>query len=223
MDNISIALVEDQQLFRNGLHALIKEAEGIEVLQIAEGGHQFLDQLKAAPVLPDVALVDMNMPEMNGYELMELLQKQYPSIKVIMLTVYNQERFIIKMVEAGVAGYLVKNCEIDEVILAIRTAYKTGFYFNESTLQALHHAHKFKGNEARSFANITIALTEREIEVLRLICSEYTNAEIAETLSISQRTVDGHRNNLLAKAGCKNTAGLVVFAVNNNFYNKISF
>ncbi|MCF8450228.1 MAG: response regulator transcription factor [Taibaiella sp.] len=223
MDNISIALVEDQQLFRNGLHALLKETEGINVMQIAEGGHQFLELLKAAPALPDVALLDMNMPEMNGFELLELLQKHYPSIKVIILTIYNQERFIIKMVEAGVAGYLVKNCEIDEVILAIRTAYKTGFYFNQSTLQALHHANKFKGNEARSFANITIALTEREIEVLRLICSEYTNAEIAETLSISQRTVDGHRNNLLAKAGCKNTAGLVVFAVNNNFYNKISF
>jgi len=130
----------------------------------------------------------------------------------------NQERFIVRMIEAGVAGYLVKNCEIEEVRQAIRTAHKTGFYFNEATMMAMRNGYKMKNTQVKSFANIPVELTEREVEVLRLICREYTNVEIAEQLSISPRTVDGHRNNLLAKAGCKNTAGLVLFAVNNNIY-----
>jgi DNA-binding NarL/FixJ family response regulator len=167
--------------------------------------------------------VDMNMPEMNGMELTELLLKQHPEMRIIILTVHNQERFIIKMIEAGVAGYLVKNCDIEEVLTAIRAAHKTGFYFNESTMQAMRNGYRNKKGDVRSFANIAVEITEREAEVLRLICREYTNTEIGDRLHISPRTVDGHRNNLLAKAGCRNTAGLVLFAVNNGFFDPVSF
>lgn len=218
MEKISVALVEDQRLFREGLQALLKENDDIDVSHVADNGRVFLEQLAGGNPLPDVALVDMNMPEMNGFELVEILQKQYAGIKTIVLTVHNQERFIVKMVEAGVAGYLVKNCEIEEVLEAIRSAYKTGFYFNEATMLAMRNGIKSKTAQVKSFANIPVELTEREAEVLRLICAELTNVEIAEQLCISPRTVDGHRNNLLAKAGCRNTAGLVLFAVNNGIY-----
>lgn len=218
MNKIKIAIVEDQHLFRDGLHGLLKEIADFEVVGTFENGKIFVEQLANAQLLPDVVLADMNMPELNGYDLTLWLQKKYPSIKVIILTVYNQDRFISKMIEAGVAGYLVKNCEIDEVVLAIRTAHKTGFYFNEATLNAMRKGYKLKGSQLRSFSNIPIELTEREIEILKLICQELTNAEIAEKLYISARTVDGHRNNLLSKTGCRNTAGLVLFAVNNHIY-----
>ncbi len=221
MDKIKIALVEDQRLFRDGLHAMLKETEDMDVVTVADNGKHFLEQLKGAEVLPEVAMVDMNMPEMNGFELTEILLKQYPQMRIIILTVHNQERYIIKMIEAGVAGYLVKNCDIEEVRLAIRTAHKTGFYFNDSTMLAMRNGYKSKSNQVRSFANIPVDLTEREIEVLRFICKEFTNTEIAEMLNISPRTVDGHRNNLLAKAGCRNTAGLVLFAVNNGLYDQV--
>ena len=221
MDKIRVALVEDQRLFRDGMAALINESGDMEVIAVADNGRHFLNQLPAMEQLPNVALIDMNMPERNGLELAGILVKQQPDIRVIVLTVHNQERFIVKMIEAGVAGYLVKNCDIEEVRQAIRTAHKTGFYFNEATMLAMRNGYKLKNTQVKSFANIPVELTEREVEVLCLICREYTNVEIADKLNISPRTVDGHRNNLLAKAGCKNTAGLVLFAVNNNIYDPV--
>jgi DNA-binding NarL/FixJ family response regulator len=109
MENIKIAIVEDQRLFREGIHSLLKETHGMDIVAVAENGLQFLEILENG-ILPDVALVDMNMPELNGFELVEIMVKRFPSVKCIILTVYNQERFIVKMIEAGVAGYLVKNC-----------------------------------------------------------------------------------------------------------------
>ncbi len=223
MDKIKVALIEDQHLFRNGVNALLREVEDFEVLAAVENGKIFLDLLSGSEGIPHVILVDINMPELNGFDLTCIVQKLYPSIKIIILTVYNQERFISKMVEAGVAGYLVKNCDIEEVILAIRTAHKSGFYFNESTLSAIRKSFKIKNSNFRSLSNIPIDLTVREIEILKLICQEHTNSEIALQLHISSRTVDGHRNNLLAKIGCKNTAGLVLFAVNNHIYESTIF
>jgi DNA-binding NarL/FixJ family response regulator len=221
MDKIRIAIVEDQRLFRDGLHAMLKEDDDLDVISVADNGKEFLEMLEQAQQMPHVALVDMNMPEMNGFELAGIMQKQYPDIRIIVLTVYNQERFISKMIEAGVAGYLVKNCDIQEVVLAVKTAHKTGFYFNDATLSAMRNSLKAKTGQVRSMSNIAIELTEREAEVLKLICQEYTNAEIGEILHVSPRTVDGHRNNLLAKTGCRNTAGLVLFAVNNSFYDPL--
>lgn len=218
MDKIRVALVEDQRLFRDGMAALVNETEDMQVTAVADNGRHFLDQLPGLEQMPNIALIDMNMPEMNGMELAEILGKQQPDIRVIVLSVHNQERFIVRMIEAGVAGYLAKNCDIEEVRQAIRTAHKTGFYFNEATMMAMRNGYKMKNTQVKSFANIPVELTEREVEVLCLICKEHTNVEIAELLNISPRTVDGHRNNLLAKAGCKNTAGLVLFAVNNNIY-----
>ena len=218
MDKIRIAIIEDQRLFRDGLQAMLKEDVELDVVAVADNGKQFLDIVRAGLELPNVALVDMNMPEMNGFELTEVIQKQYPDTRVIILSVHNQERFISKMVEAGVAGYLVKNCDIQEVVLAIKTAHKTGFYFNEATLTAMRNARRHKAGQVRSITNIPIELSARELDVLKLICMEHTNVEIAEMLFLSPRTVDGHRNNLLAKIGCRNTAGLVLFAVANGFY-----
>jgi DNA-binding NarL/FixJ family response regulator len=221
MGKIKIAIVEDQRLFRDGLQAMLKEDEELEVIGVADNGKQFLDMVEGG-LVPNVALVDLNMPEMNGFELAGVLQKQYPEMRTIVLTVHNQERFISKMIEAGVAGYLVKNCDIQEVALAIKTAHKTGFYFNDDTLRAMRGGLRSKSVQVRSLSNIAVDLTERETEVLKLICQEYTNAEIGEQLHVSARTIDGHRNNLLAKAGCRNTAGLVLFAVNNGFYDPFS-
>ncbi len=216
MDKIKIALVEDQQLFRESLAALLERIPEFEVLTVCENGRVFMDTLATLPVAPDVVLVDMDMPEMNGVQLTEALHKQRPDIKVIILTVYNQERFMVKMVEAGACGYLLKNCGTEEVLNAIRQAYSAGYYFNEFFLNAMKNGAKYKSASMLDFNHIPVELTEREREILLLICQELTNIEIGEKLFISPRTVDGHRNNLLAKTGARNTAGLVVFAVTNN-------
>ncbi len=218
MDKIRIAIADDQQLFRHGLAGLIQSVPEFELVTEAENGRVMLDNLKALPVLPDIALIDMHMPEMNGVELNEVLQKEYPSVKVLVLSVYDQERFISKMIEAGACGYLTKNCEISELVTAIHSTCKTGFYFNNATLQAMRKSAQFKDADIRNISNIPIELTSRESEILQLLCQEFTNAEIGEKLFISVRTVEGHRNNLLAKAGCRNSAGLVIFAIKNNLF-----
>jgi len=223
MNKIKIAIVEDQALFRNGINSILKEIEDFEVVGTMENGRRFLDHLDAAGAIPDVILADMNMPELNGFELTAILQKKHPSIKIIVLSVFNQERFILKMVEAGVAGYLTKNCEVEEVVLAIRTVHKTGFYFNEGILRAIRSPSRMKNTQLLSFTSAPIELTEREIEIIQLVCRELTNNEIGKELSLSSRTVDWHRNNILAKIGCKNTAGLVLFAVKNNIFEEEPF
>ncbi len=222
MERIKVALVEDQRLFRDGLYALLNASPEFEMIGVADNGLQFLSMLEKGKV-PDVALVDMNMPQLNGFELVEILVKRYPVIRSIILTVHNQERFIAKMVEAGVAGYLVKNCDFEEVKTAIVSAHSSGFYFNEATINAMRTINKHKNGPVRSFADIPIVLSDRESQILRLICRENTNAEIAEILNLSPRTVDGHRNNLLAKVGCKNTAGLVLFALKHDIFDFYSF
>jgi DNA-binding NarL/FixJ family response regulator len=218
MNEILIGLVDDQQLFRGGLASLIQSVPGFKLFSEAENGKIFIQQLEAAGTLPDIVLIDMHMPEMNGVELNEILQQRFPSIKVLILSVYDQERFIAKMIEAGACGYLTKNCEITELVAAVNTTYKNGFYFNQATLQAMRKAAQFKGSDIRNINNISIELTIREKEILVLLCKECTTAEIGEQLFISPRTVEGHRNNLLMKTGCRNTAGLVIFAIKNGLF-----
>ena len=136
----------------------------------------------------------------------------------MVLSVYDQERFIGKMIEAGASGYLTKNCEIEELVTAVNTVYKTGFYFNNVTLRAMRKALQYRSGDIRNLNNISVELTGREKEVLELLCKEFTNTEIAEKLLISSRTVEGHRNNLLLKSGSRNTAGLVIFAIKNGLF-----
>ncbi len=218
MEKIRIAIVDDQQLFRQGLVALIHDVKEFEFVMDAETAKELLDKLKEADSLPDILLMDMKLPDLNGAELNLILQKEFPAVKVIVVSMFDQERFIYRMIEAGACGYLAKNCDKQELITAITTTVKSGFYFNYSTMKAMRNAAVYKSQPLRNINHIPIELTEREEEVLKLICIENTNAEIAEKLFLSIRTVDGHRNNLLAKTGCKNTAGLVVFAIRYGFF-----
>ena len=218
MSDIQISLVDDQHLFRSGLASLIKSVPGFALLSEAENGKHFIKQLENDNALPDVALIDMEMPEMNGVELNAILQKQYPSVKVLILSTYNQERFIYKMIEAGACGYLTKNCGIEELMVAINSTYKNGFYFNQDTLLAMRKTSEYKLAEIKNINNIAVELTARESEILILLCSELSNIQIGERLFISSRTVEGHRNKLLVKTGCRNTAGLVVFAIKHDLF-----
>ncbi|QDW27176.1 response regulator transcription factor [Pedobacter sp. KBS0701] len=213
MENIRIAIVDDQNIFRQSLGMLINSIPGFELVTDAHSGPDFLEKLKGLHTLPDIALIDMSMPGMNGIELNEILQKQYPQIKIVVLSVLIQERLISKMIAAGADAYLEKNCNKDELITTINTVHATGFYINQQTMQALQHTANFKNKKNRELADITADITKREREVLEMICNELSAAEIAGKLYLSVRTVEGHRNNLILKTGCRNTAGLVLFAV----------
>ena len=215
MENIRIGLTDDQLLFRQGLASLITSVPGFELVMEADNGIDCLEKLSQLSDTPDVILIDMEMPGMDGIELNGELHKKYPAIKVIVLSVHANERLIARTIEAGASGYLVKNCNKEELITAIKTVISNGFYIHTQVLQAIQHQAGKKNKALKNVSHVDIDLTEREKEILILICKEFTNEEIAEKLFISVRTVEGHRNNLLAKTGCRNTAGLVVFAVKN--------
>ncbi|WP_298732852.1 response regulator transcription factor [uncultured Chitinophaga sp.] len=214
---IRIAIADDHTLFRQSLALLLQQAPGMELVAEAADGPSLLQALAAMPSLPDIALIDIDMPGMNGVELNEHLQASYPQVKVVVLSIYTQERIISRMINAGASAYLFKNCEKEEFIQAIETTYKSGFYVNKQVFEALQRVKK-PSTELKNINAIAIELTNRETEVLRLICQEYNNSEIAEKLALSVRTVEGHRNNLLLKTGCRNTAGLVLFAIRYGFF-----
>lgn len=221
MNQISLAIVDDQELFRQGIIALMSKIPQVKLVADASSGGALLQYLANTPTLPDIVLMDMEMPGMNGIELNRALHLQYPDIKVIMLTLYDQGRYVFKMVEEGVCGYLSKSCSMEELQEAITKVYTSGFFFTDLIKNALQQSSDFRKKQPLHFNSNVADLTVREKEIMNLICKEYTNTEIAEKLFISPRTVEGHRNNLLMKTGSKNTAGLVVFAIKHGIYDVV--
>jgi DNA-binding NarL/FixJ family response regulator len=210
---IKVAITDDQVLFRKGMASIINTFDGISIVLEADNGRVLLDTLASADALPDVVLLDLSMPELNGIETTKILHTQYPSIKIIILSVYGEDRFVTHLMELGVNAYLFKNVEPEEVERAIKTVVEKDFYFNEAFLNAMKNRLSNKRQKILLTDNIPSTLTTREIEVLKLICKQKTAQEIGEQLFISVRTVDGHRNNLLEKTGARNSAGLVLFAI----------
>lgn len=203
-------MAEDQVMFRESLATFLQAVPNFTVLFHAENGKKLIDLLHQSNETPDVVLLDLTMPEMNGLQTTEYLREHFPDIKILILSVHSEQRHIAHMIGVGVNAYLVKNTELDTLKAAIEAIYHKGFYFTEEALLALHSGMAQK--KSRNF-QIENNLTAREKEVLALICQELTTSEIAQKLFLSARTVEGHRNSLLEKTGARNTAGLVLFAI----------
>ncbi|HPB12657.1 MAG: response regulator transcription factor [Bacteroidales bacterium] len=208
MEKIRIIITDDHQLFRNGLKILLNAFPEFEVTGEASNGEEFLRVLKESPA--DVALMDINMPEMDGIEATRKGLKLCPDIDIIALSMYGEEEYYYKMVDAGAKGFVLKDSDISEVKEAILTVRKGGSYFSQELLYHVIQKIKHRENESRS-AN----LSRREKEILLKICEGLSNQEIADALFISKRTVDKHRANLLGKTNSKNTASLILFAIRN--------
>ena len=212
---IKLALADDQNLFRKGMSMLLRELDGMEVtLECANGK----DLLKAIGVVPvDIVLLDLEMPVMDGVETMKRMRTDHPEVKVLVLSMHSEEKFIVHMMELGANGYLLKTAEAAEVETAIRSVAESGYYFSDMVSQVMLQG-LVKKDKVRPYFNVVDPLSERELEVLKLICAEKTTPEIAEQLFLSPRTVEGHRNNILLKTGARNVAGLVVFAMTNGIH-----
>jgi two-component system, NarL family, response regulator NreC len=214
---IKVGLVEDQFLFRKGIHAIISSWADMEVVFESADGYSLIQKLENAITLPDVMLVDLSLPpdgkkEFSGLDVTNALKTTYPEIKVIILSVHEDDHFIAKLIRNGAHGYLVKDSSPKEVYDAIVAVHTRGIYINEKALKAIQNVSNKKTPLISNNSN-TIPLTRREEEILHLICKQKTTDEIAEELFISPKTVNGHRNNLLQKTGCRNVAGLVAFAL----------
>jgi DNA-binding NarL/FixJ family response regulator len=213
---INIAIADDQSLFRKGIISLLNTFHNMKVVVEAENGKELLDFLAETTETVHLALLDINMPVMNGIEAMKQLRSKYPHIKNVILTVHEEDKYINKLIEEGANAYLAKNTQPDELEKAITTVVTHDYYFNENTIRAMHN--HVQGKRQRISLQPADEVTNREKETLQLICKEFTTPGIAEKLFISEHTVDGHRNNLLMKTGCRNTAGLVLFAIKYNLF-----
>jgi DNA-binding NarL/FixJ family response regulator len=211
--SIKIAIADDYKIYRDGLKVGLSADENLEVIAEADNGEDLLKLLET--ITPDVILMDLKMPILDGMETTKAVRKKYPSIKVLVVTMYEDDKFIIHMMEIGANGYLLKNAEPDEIRKSIYAVHENGYYFNDVVNKALLKKLVLKNNLKPSF-NQNVELTERELEVLKLICEEKTAAEIAKQIFLSPRSVEGIRQRLIEKVGVRNTAGLVMFAVKNN-------
>lgn len=208
--SIRVFLVDDHTLFLKGLKSLLDPLHDFTVVGEAYNGIEFLEKYEAAR--PDVVLMDISMPEMNGIEASKKVLEQDPNLKIITLSMYGDQEYYSRMLEIGVRGFVLKDSDIQEVKTAIHTVAEGGNYFSQPLLRGLILARKENPpTEAEDDQ-----LSERELEVLLEICQGLSNNEIADKLFISKRTVEKHRANVLLKTGCKNTASLVVFAIKNH-------
>lgn len=209
-EKCKIALVDDHTLFRNGLKGLLNGSSECVVVGEASNGVEFMQLLPGLD--PDVVLLDIDMPLMDGFEVATAMLRDNPDAKIITLSMHGDEDYYFRMVSIGVKGFLIKSSDIDEVITAITTVNGGGTYFSQELLRTL--VGSLKSSSASE--HVVDSLSERELEILVLICQGLSNQEIADKLFISKRTVDKHRANILDKTGCRNTANLVVYAIKNN-------
>ena len=212
MSSINLAIADDHKIFREGLKFTLEDCTQLNLIIEATNGKDLIDQI--ANNQPDVILMDIKMPEMDGMQATAYIHQHFPDIKILMLSMHNEDKYILDAMRLGASGYLLKNAEPEEILDAIITVQTKGFYFNDNLsitmakeLLGVNFMHRLQQKDAK--------LNEREIEVLKLICEECSNTEIADKLFLSVRTVEGYRTRLFEKIGSKNVAGLVIYAVKN--------
>ncbi len=209
----NIVLTDDHVLLRNGLAGLLSSL-GHTILYEADNGHELIKKINAK-CLPDIVVMDINMPVMDGCEATLWLRKHYPAVKVLALSMYNDESAIIRMLGCGAKGYILKDSKPAQMQEAIDAIMKDGFHYSELLNDKLIYAINKIGDDAVTEMSKIIDITDREMEFLRLCCTELTYREIAEKLLVSPRTVDSYRDVLFDKLKVKTRVGLVMYAVKN--------
>ena len=219
-----IIIVDDHLIFRKGLSLLLNEIPNINVIGEASNGVELLNLLNM--LSPDLIFMDIKMPEMNGIETTKLVLERFPHIKIFALSMFGEEEYLQSMIEAGADGFILKKAEKEEIENAINFAREGKSYFSNELFDIL--VKKFGNSknpndeEKKEDDFVNPKLSHRELEVLQLICKGCSNIEIAQILFISPRTVDGHKANILSKTGVKNTANLILYALNHKIVDKIS-
>lgn len=209
MDKIKIVVADDHHILLDGLKALLQKQKDIEVCGLFDNGRKLFEALPT--VRPHVALVDINMPEMDGLELTRKVKESYPEIAVLVLSMYDDASHIMDLIDAGASGYLLKNITDKELLEAIKTVAQGRLYFSPEVSERITAV--AIQQQRRGEQNDEPKLTDRELEILKLIAQEYSNAQIAQTLFISERTVETHRKNMLRKTNNKTMVGLLKYAL----------
>lgn len=216
---IKIALVDDEQLILEGVKLLLSIEKSISVTITSNNGPDFLENLATlnSEEFPDIALIDIQMKPMDGFELVENLRQKYPALKIIILSSHYKSSILGYMVKLGVSAFLPKNSDKKAFIEAITEVHTKGLYFTSEDYKMLF-SYMNNPPKTKSLFDLEDELSDREKEVVKLICEEMTNHEIAEKLFLSPRTIESHRQRILDKIGAKNTVGIVIYAVINDIY-----
>jgi DNA-binding NarL/FixJ family response regulator len=213
MHIIKVAIADDHKLFRKGVILSLRQYTNISFIVEADNGEELLTKLEKEQ--PDVVLMDLRMPGKDGIETTKELSRRYPNVKILILTMYEDERFVSHLMENGANGYMLKNAEPAEIKKAIMEVIVRGYYLNNFVNRVLLKKSSSRNKTVPSLSN-EIVLSDKEKEVITLLCMEYTASEIAQKMEISARTVESIKDRLMERFGLKNTAGLVFFAVKNN-------
>lgn len=216
---IRIIIADDHELLREGFHTMLRKQTDIELVGEAENGVQLLEL--AGKLQPDVIITDIKMPRMDGIEATRLLTERYPKIGVIALTIFDDDHLIMDMMDAGAKGYLVKNASKQEIVEAVKTVYeKENYYCRHTSVRLAEMIATKKRKELQKAKEPKF--TERETDIIKLICEGYINKEISRQLHLSIRTVEGYRRTIHEKMDVKNTAGIVVYAIQHGIYKPVA-
>lgn len=213
MNDIKVAIADDHKIFRKGVILSMRSYTNIKFVLEAENGDELLEKIPEFE--PDVVLCDLKMPIRDGIDTTKLITKKFPKIRVIILTMYEDDRFVGHLMDCGAAGYLLKNTDPAEIKKAITDVMRTGFYLNPFVNKVLIKK-KYSKQKFNPTLTSEIVLSEREKEVLTLVCMEFTASEIAGKMDISARTVEAIKDRLMERFGVKNSVGLVFYAMKNS-------
>lgn len=212
---IKVILADDHEIYRDGFNLLFRKSHKIKVIAEACDGNELIDL--ARKLNPDVIITDIKMPVKNGIEATAQLTKEMPHIGVIALSMFDDDDLIVDMLQAGASGYLLKNAHKDEMFAAIDAVYEHKTYYCRDTTKILSRL--FAESHSNSIKKTyKAAFNENELIVIQMICKEYSNQEIADSLELSRRTIEGYRVNILKKINARNTAGIVIYAIKNNLF-----
>ena len=209
---IKVAIVDDHKMFRDGIAYILNSTEGYQVIWTADCRKDTLDKLKTN--FPDILLVDISLGDENGIDLTEEIIKIYKDISILGLSMHHEEEYIVKMLEKGAKGYLLKDSGVEELKKALQKLTAGEYYYNETVMKTLIQRVQSPPT-AKKETKEDLKLTEREIEIIKLVAEEFSNQEISEKLFISPRTVESHKRNMISKLDVKNSIGLVRYAISN--------
>lgn len=209
---IKIAVVDDEMLFRKSLLLLLNREENFHIVFDGENGKDLIDYLETSGNHPDIILLDIRMSVLNGIETSKIISEKFPDIKIVILSSLESERLVEQMICYGASAYLIKKSHPEMVIRTINQVYRTGIYFDSKMMNIIVNMKRINNNKSKG---LFCELSNREIEILNLMCQQFNTKEIAEQLCLSERTVDGHRKRMLEKTNSKNSIGLILWGIKN--------
>ncbi len=212
MEQIKAAIADDHQIFRKGVILSLRPYTNIKFVAEADNGDELIQKIRETE--PDIVLCDLKMPVRDGIDTTKQITKEFPKVRVIILTMYEDERFVGHLMDCGAAGYLLKSTEPAEIRKAMMEVMRTGFYLNPFVNKVLIRKNYSKQKFNPSLST-EVVISDREKEVLTLVCMEYTASEIAQKMDISSRTVEAIKDRLMERFGVKNSVGLVFYAMKN--------